>query len=156
MSTAAPALRRRVVGGVALVLGVGWLGIVGLLWLSGPRTNGIHIRWMAGTTPDSQRQVAAELNLECERLVDGRTWFCAVLDGSPTTLPRIIRHPAVEDTHYVNRSSGVLEDAPIARTRLWAGRKSPIVGSVGLMVLAGLLALAGGYLLFRSRLQGRE
>lgn len=156
MGKDAPKSRTSVVGWVAVTLGVGWLALVGFLWISGTRTQGIHVRWTTGTTPEVQRQVAKELSLECERPLDGPTWFCAVLDASPETLERVVRHPAVEDTHYLNRGTFFLENAPMANTRLWAGRKSRIVGSVGLMVLAGLLALAGGSLLFGSRLRGRE
>lgn len=142
---------RRVLGWTAVCLGLGWLAAVGMMWMAGTSTSGIHVRWTAVTSPEQQLQVAKELKLECERSVGDRTFFCAVLDPQPAVLERVVRHPAVDDTHYLNRGTFVLENPPTATTRLWAGRESPIVGSVGVMLSAGLLALVGGYLLMGRR-----
>ena len=76
----------------------------------------INIRWAPAV--DASRRAAAERRFHLLRgeLKDGRTWAYDLGDVSRRNVRALVADPAVEDTHYINRSAGtVWRTAPRGR-----------------------------------------
>ena len=68
----------------------------------------VHVRWSEATTSTERISVERELGLLSGAREQGRTWSYALRDVSTTTIVRLVRHPLVEDTHYIDRSTATL------------------------------------------------
>lgn len=115
----------------------------------------IHIRWRPGVAQSERRAIEARLNLRPVRYREAGTWEYEVKDGSASNLEALVRNPAVEDTHYVDRHQFTIEDdAPrpwsrpgrVGRLVPWLAR--PLAGG-GALAFGGLAL--GAALLARRR-----
>ena len=77
----------------------------------------INVRWSPGVSEDARLAVERELTLLRGEVKEGRTWAYDLGDISRTNVRALVAHPAVEDTHYINRSAGtVWRTAPAGTT----------------------------------------
>lgn len=97
-----------------------WPLALAVLWVaSGKTVPTIHVRWVQGVTGAQRSATEGELSLVWHEARDPGTASYVLDDASVQNVQRIVGHPLVEDTAFVNRSSFVLENAPQAHT--WAG-----------------------------------
>jgi len=68
----------------------------------------VHVRWSEAASPDQRIQVEHELGLASGEQEQGRTWSYVLRDVSTTNIGRLVRHPFVEDTHYIDRATATL------------------------------------------------
>jgi hypothetical protein len=80
----------------------------------------IHIRWSDVTTSTERIRVEEELGLLSGAHEQGRTWSYVLRDVSTTSIARLVRHPLVEDTHYIDRSTATLSVDASGRAA-WVG-----------------------------------
>ncbi|MEW6319615.1 MAG: hypothetical protein AB1635_00850 [Acidobacteriota bacterium] len=74
----------------------------------------VNIRWTPGLSVAERTRVEQELRLVGATHREGTTWGYGTLDASQHGLARIVRHPAVADTHWIDRTAYTL--APGARS----------------------------------------
>jgi hypothetical protein len=106
----------------------------------------IHVRWASAVTADQRGRLERELSLASGTYREGRTWSYALRDRSPQQIERLVRHPSVEDTHYLDRENFTLlpdaGDRPawmqaVARSSLfqqvqpWLLTMAVVVGAAG-------------------------
>lgn len=77
----------------------------------------INVRWAPSVSEGARLAVERELTLLRGEVKEGRTWAYDLGDISRTNVRALVAHPAVEDTHYINRSAGtVWRTAPAGTT----------------------------------------
>lgn len=94
--------RRRIAG---LLLGVGaaviLMSVSGVL--DGERAKYIHVRWRSGVSADERSSLEARFSLALLRPLDVTTFAYELLDDSWWNIYSLVRHPAVDDTHHLDR-----------------------------------------------------
>ena len=127
------------------VLAVGLLVGVASRVLDGDPARFINVRWHADVTDAERRQLEAQFLLRGERRED-RTFGYDLLDDSRANIQALVEHPAVEDTHHIDRgnftfaASAEFGESRTGWTWRWGvERQVPWA--------AGLLLLSGGILL---------
>jgi hypothetical protein len=68
----------------------------------------INVRWAASLPDEGRRELERRFGLVTAEHQDGRTWTYEAADASPETMRTLIAHPAVEDTHGVDRRTGAI------------------------------------------------
>ena len=68
----------------------------------------LKVRWTSDLTDEQRAAIAARLRLEGGVWLEGTTWRYALGDPSPDAVLAVIREPAIEDTHGVDRRTGEL------------------------------------------------
>jgi hypothetical protein len=74
-------------------------------WLNGQRPAYVNVRWAPATDAFTRAQTEHTHGLDPRREVGERTWEYYLTDVSRSNVERIVRNPAVEDTHFINRVS---------------------------------------------------
>lgn len=137
--------RRLLIGGIALV------ALAGALYLTirltyGERAAYVHVRWKPEVTDATRAEVERAHGLHPVEFREQRTWGYFLSDMSAENLQRIIRHPAVEDTHNIDRDAFFVLDtaergdymsgrpAWIARMLEFFSRASLLLGGAALLV----------------------
>ena len=139
------------------VLAVGVLVGVASRVLDGDPARFINVRWDAGVTDAERLRLEAQFVLRGERLED-RTFGYDLLDDSQANIQALVEHPAVEDTHQIDRGNFTLAaSAEFGESRTgWAWRWG-VEDQLPLMWrLAGLLVLIGSGLLIPWSVLGRS
>jgi hypothetical protein len=106
----------------------------------------VHVRWSEAASRDERIQVEHELGLASGEQERGRTWSYVLRDVSTTNIGRLVRHPFVEDTHYIDRATATLSVDLLARPgwARWLAQTSVVQISVRwLPAMALLLAFVG-------------
>ena len=112
-----------------LLVCVGWLLLVGVLWVAtGRDVPVIHVRWAPSVTADERTQMETKFGFLVDRHLDGRTWRYIALTTDEPTLKAIVIDPRVDDTAFVGRGDFKLDHPPTVR--LWAGRQFPALEPV--------------------------
>jgi hypothetical protein len=134
--------------GLAFAICAAWPITLAILWVTtGERVHTIDVRWVSGMTGEQRSRAERELSLVwCEPKEPG-TMRYFLIDESKHSLEQIVAHPLVEDTHYINRGTFTLENAPHAR--MWAGDRftSPwpsallYVSLIGCLISGGVIGL---------------
>ena len=97
-----------------------WLITLTLLWFTTGRTvPTINVRWFPDTADEQRNNTERELALLSHEIREPNTASYFLLDSEASNLQRIVLHPLVEDTAYINRGTFALEDPPHAH--LWIG-----------------------------------
>ena len=79
----------------------------------------VNVRWAPGVSADERISLERRFSLALPSHDEGSTWTYDLGDPSQATIFGLLRHPAVEDTHGINRQAGVVErDAPLGTIRL--------------------------------------
>ena len=105
---------------VALVVSAIWPIILGIMWVVTAQTVPlIKVRWVPGVDDDQRTATERELSLAWKQPDEPRTVTYYLLDVDPKTIARIVRHPLVEDTAFIDRVNFVLNNPRTVRT--WAG-----------------------------------
>jgi hypothetical protein len=79
----------------------------------------VHVRWANDVSDGVRGQLEARFGLVAARHREGSTWEYDLSEPSASTIHALLNHPAVADTHYIDRSSGTLvPDAPRGTTLL--------------------------------------
>ena len=76
--------------------------------------NYINVRWMSELAGDARLSLERRYRLADGVALDERTWRYALEDPSAARVLALIHESAVEDTHGVDRLTGVLTPAPLA------------------------------------------
>ena len=127
------------------VLVVGALVGVASRVLDGDPAKGIHVRWHAEVTDADRLELEAEFFLRGERRED-RTFGYDLLDDSQANIQALVEHPAVEDTHHIDRGNFTLAaSAEFGESRTgWAWRRGverQLPWAAGLLLLSGSILL---------------
>lgn len=137
--------RRLLIGGIVL------LALAGALYLTlrltfGERAAYVHVRWKPDVTEAVRAEVERSHGLSPVEFREQRTWGYFLSDQSTENIRAIVRHPAVEDTHNVDRDTFVVLDtaergdytsggsAWIARLLEFFSRASLLLGAAALIV----------------------
>ena len=105
----------------------------------------INIRWADRVSDLERATLEQQFRLHEGERREGSTWAYDLRDPSWPAVRALIAHPAVADTHYINRRFGMVSaDAPRGATRLPPGgltgwRDSFIVEWAGRLALSILL-----------------
>ena len=132
-----------------------WPGILGLLWITTNQTVPlVKVRWVPGIADDTRSATERDLSLVWRESNEPRTVTYRLLDASAENIRRIVQHPLVEDTAFIDRATYALSDPPTERT--WAGDRFTTRWSWALLY-ARLFGLFGCFLslLYRARAHGR-
>jgi hypothetical protein len=78
---------------------------------SGPRGALVHVRWAASVDASARQKLEARFRLADGEHLEGSTWRYDLVDPSPDTIRALVRHPAVADTHHIDRSRFALDNA---------------------------------------------
>jgi hypothetical protein len=119
-----------------------------VLWVTtGEKVPTIHVRWVSGITGEQRSRAERELSLVwCEPKETGTARYF-LIDANKHSLEQIVVHPLVEDTHFINRGTFILENAPYGR--MWVGDRftSPwpsallYVSLIGCLICGGVIGL---------------
>jgi hypothetical protein len=105
----------------------------------------INVRWVPGLTGEQRSATEDELSLVWHEPKEPGTANYFVIDASQQNLQRIVVHPLIEDTAFINRSSFVLERQPSAR--MWVGHQFKTPWPSALLYLSLFGCLMSGVLL---------
>ena len=131
---------------VVLVLSCGWMALVVGLWVGTrhPQPT-VNVRWKATASARERSSAARDLSLLLDTPRDEGTGTYFVLDASRDTIRRIVLHPLIEDTAFIDRGTFTLRRAPTAP--MWAGDRFPIVTRPAIFYLAFVGAVVSGVIL---------
>jgi 4-amino-4-deoxy-L-arabinose transferase-like glycosyltransferase len=79
--------------------------------LAGPNGARVNVRWQPVLVSAERQSLEAQFRLEDGKHVDGSTWEYDLLDTSRYTIRALVQHPAVADTHHIDRGRFVPENA---------------------------------------------
>jgi hypothetical protein len=97
-----------------------WPVIIGLLWVTTARTvPSIKVRWVPGVADGTRSASERDLSLVWRAPNEPRTVTYLLMDSNPGNIRRIVHHPLVEDTAFIDRAAYTVMNAPLERT--WAG-----------------------------------
>lgn len=109
----------------------------------------IHIRWEETIDPLAREALARQFQLLNIEQVDVTTWRYELTDTSPANVGAIVGHAAVEDTHFIDRTSFEIDpEAPAGPRRpgpmgsLWPNLAFALV-DYGPLILLAFAAAAG-------------
>jgi hypothetical protein len=71
----------------------------------------VHVRWQASVDASERQRLEARLRLADGERLAGSTWRYDLVDPSPNAIRALVLDPAVEDTHYIDRSRFALDGA---------------------------------------------
>ena len=95
--------RWRIRAAIAVLI-VGILVGVASRVLDGDPAKGINVRWRADVTDAERLQLEAQFFLRGERLEES-TFGYDLLDDSNENIQALVEHPAVDDTHHIDRGT---------------------------------------------------
>jgi len=84
---------------------------VAIRLIAGPAGAMVDVRWVSSLDAPARQMLEAQFQLEDGVQLDGSTWRYDLLDPSPDGIRALVGHPAVEDTHQIDRSRFSLEGA---------------------------------------------
>ena len=127
------------------MLAVGLLVGVASRVLDGDPAKGIHVRWHAEVTDAERLRLEAQFLLRGERRED-RTFGYDLLDDARANIQALVAHPAVEDTHHIDRGNFTFAaSAEFGESRTgWAWRwgvERQLPWAAGLLLLSGSILL---------------
>jgi hypothetical protein len=103
--------------------------------VAGPRAADVHAEWRPFVSDAVRQQLEAQFRLEHPvKLADTYSWRYTLTDPSVANIQALVTHPAVADTHHIDRSRYTLEPT--------APRMSHTVVGAADSLAALLLALA--------------
>ena len=96
------------------------LAVTGLIRVSAPPlAPRVHVRWTDGLSDAQRLQFERSLALVNGQHQGSGTWQYDLVDVAPSGVRALVDHPAVEDTHHIDRAGGVVSaDAPLGTARL--------------------------------------
>jgi 4-amino-4-deoxy-L-arabinose transferase-like glycosyltransferase len=96
--------RKRLAGGLALVALSGALyAVLSLMGLERPAY--VHVRWAASVDAAMMTRLERARDLTRIEAIPPHTWAYYLSDLSPENIQRLVRSPAVEDTHFIDRDT---------------------------------------------------
>ena len=105
---------------VAFLVCAIWPVSMGILWLGTGRTVPmINIRWVPSITEEQRLQAERDLAVVWHEPREPGTVTYFLPEADPQNSLRIVVHPLVEDTAFIDRRTGELENPPQAR--MWMG-----------------------------------
>lgn len=105
---------------VTFVICAAWPITLAIFWATtGEKVPTINVRWVSGITGEQRSRAERELSLFWYESKEPGTVRYFLIDANTYSLEQIVGHPLVADTHYINRGTFVLENAP--RERMWIG-----------------------------------
>jgi hypothetical protein len=143
-------VRRLAVAGLVLSAGLG--GVRAVSPDTAPR---VRVRWDMNVSNEQRTNLERQFRLLASEHVEETTWAYDLADPSPAAVMALVQHPAVADTHAIDRSTGTIDgDAPRGTVRLgsyplgeWVESRAAtwvLVWSVWTSVLSGAwLAFSG-------------
>ena len=146
--------RRLLVGGVVL------LALAGALYLTlrltfGERAAYVHVRWAPDVSEAARGEIERRYSLRPVEFREQRTWGYFLSNQSSENIRAIVRDPAVEDTHNIDRLAfAVLAAAErgdyASGGPAWVARLLEFFGRASLFLGAGAL-LVGAFRTWRDR-----
>jgi hypothetical protein len=89
------------------------------LLVASPYAPRVHVRWVDGLSDAERIALERQLLLAAGARREGTTWEYDLVNPSTQPGMALVKHPAVEDTHYIDRAHGeVTADAPLGTTLL--------------------------------------
>jgi hypothetical protein len=89
------------------------------LLVASPYAPRVHVRWVDGLSDAERIALERQLLLAAGARREGTTWEYDLVNPSTQPGMALVKHPAVEDTHYIDRARGeVTADAPLGTTLL--------------------------------------
>ena len=127
-----------------LVASLAWCALAGAAYAVrmvtfGDRPAYINVRWAPGVDEATRVREEGQYSLRRPEFREGRTWGYALSDLSRANVTALVKDPAVEDTHNINR----VKFRPGLFTQRFPYDTPTPWMPVGLNVLATLLALGG-------------
>jgi hypothetical protein len=120
--------------------------------LAGPPGAVVHVRWQSSLDDSAREDLEARFRLADGERIEGTTWRYDLVDPSSDNIRPLVDHPAVADTHDVNRPRGALEPSAARTTRrLRFERGSAIVTAADALAVVAV-GLASAMLLLAGRL----
>lgn len=71
--------------------------------LDGDQAKYVHVRWSPDVTPDARRRLEGMFSLRAQQ-GDGQSFGYDLLDDSAGNIRALVEHPAVDDTHALDRA----------------------------------------------------
>jgi hypothetical protein len=130
----------------AVLSGLALAGAVGLRLGPSAYAARVHVRWREDISVFDRVRLEREFKLREREQREGNTWAYDLSDPSRETVRALVAHPAVADTHYIDREDGVpWWNAPrgttlIHRNPVLRWRDSPVVEWVGFFSLSSVVA----------------
>ena len=108
----------------------------------------MHVRWQASLEVAERQKLEAQFRLEHGERLDGSTWRYDLVEPSADIIRTLVRDPAVEDTHHIDRASFTVSDAERTARRGRIPYGGTLVAAadtvaIALVAFAALLTLVG-------------
>jgi hypothetical protein len=135
-----------------MVVSIIMLAVTGLVRASAPPfAPRVHVRWADGISDSQRLQFERSLALVNGQLQENRTWQYDLMDAAPSAVRVLVDHPAVEDTHHIDRVRGMVSaEAPFGTARLADGGVAGLIRSPlfdwGVSFWVAALAVSGAWL----------
>ncbi|MBI2187875.1 MAG: hypothetical protein HYU37_12290 [Acidobacteria bacterium] len=78
-------------------------------FLPSPYAPRIHVGWENGVSSDERLRLELAFRLARPEHLEGTAWRYDLVDPRPETVAALIAHPAVKDTHEIDRTAGVVQ-----------------------------------------------
>lgn len=116
--------RRLVLSAMSFAVALAIL-VLALLAPADPRVN---VRWAASATVAERLRAAQTLHLNESEARGERTWSYSLSDDSTANIARLVGHPLVDDTHYIDRTRFTItpEFPPIRASLRQLYRREPL------------------------------
>jgi hypothetical protein len=119
-------------------------------------TKVIHVRWRPDVTDETRAVFERELLLSNPEPLEGNTFAYEMLVPRPAAVRHLVQHPAVEDTHEIDRDNFQLRaTAPDGKGERWLAHDLPMLRDAGArammmyLLVALLIASAAGWVVTR-------
>jgi hypothetical protein len=146
--------RKLLIGGLALLVIAGALfGTLRVMY--GQRSALVHVRWAPSADEATQAQVERTHGLKRVEFREQRTWLYSLTDVSSENIRDLVRNPAVEDTHHIDRKKFTLS-ADVERGGYTTDNPAWLADIMEFLVdacLAGgvITLVAGAFIAWRDR-----
>jgi hypothetical protein len=118
---------------VFLALSIAVLAAAVVVRLSAPSPFAprVHVRWSPTLPVEQRATLERRFSLVNGERREDETWAYDLVNLELASVTDLIEHPAVEDTHYIDRTTGaVAADAPAGTVRLSGRRLAGVVHSL--------------------------
>ena len=103
----------------------------------------VNVRWSGGVAEDERLLLERRFGLESAQWREGTTWRYVLRDRSRENIAALVAHPAVDDTHDIDRAALTAPDRSVqVSIRGWSALVR--AAELGLLQVQSLILLLGG------------
>jgi hypothetical protein len=98
-----PAMMPKLTVAALVVTASAWAAFAGVRAMTSSPAPSIHVRWAAHVSDADRQGLEEQFQLVNAHALGDRSWSYDLLDSRAAVIRRIVEHPAVDDTHHLDR-----------------------------------------------------